>query len=368
MKAIKSIILSVVIAGAAVPAFAQTPQRIPTPNDTITPVRKLPNGNVLFSVYAPKAREIVLKGDVANYNNEITTRQSSNGVWTFEVTNVPEGALRYYYIIDGVATKEPTSVKPEIQTTVASLDNGDEFFAYKKDVPHGTVSIHWYESKNLGTTRRVHVWTPAGYEKSKGKTKLPVLYLLHGGGDNDEAWYKTGQANNILDNLLAEGKMEPMIVVMPDGGCGIEPFTVDVRESLIPYIQNTYNVYTDSAHRAIAGLSMGGMEVLDILEWDYQMYKYVWVLSSGWMFNEKMKDPKNEQHMKEIIPDINKNVKELVFTQGGKEDITYYNGDLTMNLFKKLGMEFEYIEAPGGGHTWYTWRNDLYHLAQRIFK
>jgi len=368
-----SLAISLLIA-LFLPAKLCAQGRAISPNDTIVPVRKLPNGNVLFSVYAPKAREVVLKGDVANYNNEITTRESKTGVWTFEVTNVPEGALRYYYIIDGVATMEPTSSKPNIQTNVYNLDKGDEFFAYRKDIPHGSVSVHFYESTVIGQTRSVHVWTPAGYEKNLGKKKLPVLYLIHGGGDDDSSWYRTGQANNILDNLLAEGKMEPMIVVMPNGTVKTETlagevpiFVEDLHECIVPFIESKYNVYTDPSHRAIAGLSMGGWETMETALAYYDDYDYVWVLSAGWHTSDQAKYEYESTHLKQIAADFNKTVKQFVLTQGNPEDIAYYNCQATRKLLDDAGIKYEYYSEPGG-HTWYTWRKNLYALAQRIFK
>ncbi|MCQ2146138.1 MAG: endo-1,4-beta-xylanase Z [Bacteroidales bacterium] len=348
-------------------------ERVTSPNDTIVPVRKLSNGNVLFSVYAPKARTIELKGDVANYNNKITTREGSDGVWTFEVTNVPEGALRYYYVIDGVATMEPTASKPEIQKNVYSLDTPGSFYAFDKDIPHGVVSVMKYNSTVDGKARTAHIWIPAGYQKAK--TKLPVLYLLHGHGDDDSSWIASGEADNILDKLFAEGKMEPMLVVMPNGDLGevddmfiCGPKVVeDFVNVVIPQVESTFNVYTDPSHRAIAGLSMGGWETLDMLSQHYDMFSYVWVLSSGWFADIKEKYDYEAAHLKEIASKVNKQLNQRVFTQGAPEGVAYENGLKTTALCKDAGIKYEFYSAPGG-HTWYTWRNNLHALAQRLFK
>ncbi len=368
----KSLFLSFILAlTTSLPLAAQW-VHTPTPNDTLQPVRKLANGNVLFSIYAPKARDIKLLGDAANYNNEITTRELPNGVWTFEVTNVPEGALRYYFMVDGVATADPLMEKQYQQRMFNGFDKPSDFFGYRKDIPHGTISVLKYESKTLGCTRTIHVWTPAGYEKSK--KKLPVLYLIHGGGDNDASWSGVGQADNILDNLLAEGKMKEMIVVMPNGTiktsdlAGEVPlFVEDLKNDIVPFVEKTYNVYTDAAHRAIAGLSMGGWETLETAIKYYDMYQYIWVLSSGWFKTDKSKYELEAKHLKEIAPAFNKAVKQFVMTQGDPEDIAYYNGEATRKLFEEAGIHPEWYSRPGG-HTWYTWRWNLYELAQRIFK
>lgn len=367
----KSTLLTLSFLALSLSASAQF-SRVPSPNDTLQPVRKLANGNVLFSIYAPKAREVKLMGDAANYNNEITTREQPNGVWTFEVTNVPEGALRYYFVVDGVATADPLMEKQYQQRMFNGFDKPEDFFGYRKDIPHGAVTVQKYESKTLGCTRTVHVWTPAGYEKSK--QKLPVLYLIHGGGDNDASWSGVGQADNILDNLLAEGKMKPMLVVMPNGTietddlAGEVPlFVEDLKNDIVPFIEKTYNVYTDAAHRAIAGLSMGGWETLETAVKYYDMYQYIWVLSSGWFKTDKAKYELEAKHLPEIAPAFKKAVKQFVMTQGDPEDIAYYNGVATRELFEKAGIPMEFYSEPGG-HTWYIWRKNLYQLAQRIFK
>ena len=225
---------------------------------------------------------------------------------------------------------------------------------------------------HLKTTRRLHVWTPAGYEKSV--EKLPVLYLIHGGGDTDLAWPTVGCAGNILDNLLAENKMQPMIVVMPNGSIATENlmdevplFAKDLMNDIIPYIEANYRVLTDKDHRALAGLSMGGMETLEAGLNHYKEFGYLWVLSSGWFETNKKMYAERSTYLKTIAQDFNHTVHALHFTQGGPEDIAYNNCKAMLKLFDAAGINYKYSEAPGG-HTWYTWRNDLYNLAQQLFK
>lgn len=212
---------------------------------------------------------------------------------------------------------------------------------------------------------------PAGYEKSK--QKLPVLYLIHGGGDTDTSWPNAGAAGIILDNLLADGKIKPMIVVMPNGTITnvpneVPPFAQDMVTDIIPFVEKNYNVLTDKNNRAIAGLSMGGMETMETAFQHIDMFSYVWVLSSSFMPGA---DPQKEAERLNVpanVAKMNKSFKKLVFTQGGPSDIAYKNCENTRRALQALGLNFEYEENEQKGHSWGTWRADLYNLAQRIFK
>lgn len=349
-------------------------QRTPTPNDTLQSVRRLNDGSVIFSIYAPKARTVSVAGDCVPWGpdaQQIT--EQPNGVWSMRVANVSEGAYRYHFVVDGMAVADPKDTRMQEQSAIATLTTtGDEFFALK-DVPHGAISQRTYYSATLKAWRRLHVWTPAGYETS-GK-KLPVLYLVHGGGDTDVSWPGVGCAGQILDNLLAEGKMVPMIVVMPNGTIEADDmmgevplFAEDMTTSIIPFIEKNYRVQTDAKHRAMAGLSMGGMETMETCFQNIDLFSYVWILSSSFAPG---RDPKSEATRLGLTPDkvekMNKQFRQLVLCQGGPEDIAYKNCENTRSVLDELGIKYEYTEAPGG-HTWFTWRRDLYNLAQRIFK
>ena len=288
-------------------------QRTPTPNDTLQSVKVLSDGRIALNIYAPQAKKVDIEGDIIPWGKKPDVMKSVSGVWTVTVPPVKAGAYRYHFIVDGVKVFDPKSPEAHEISAVLKVEAKDgDFFSMKEDVAHGAIAQRYYHSKTLKTTRRLHVWTPAGYEKSV--EKLPVLYLIHGGG-------------NILDNLLAENKMQPMIVVMPNGSIATENlmdevplFAKDLMNDIIPYIEANYRVLTDKDHRALAGLSMGGMETLEAGLNHYKEFGYLWVLSSGWFETNK-----------------------------------------------KMYAERSTYEAPGG-HTWYTWRNDLYNLAQQLFK
>lgn len=347
-----------------VDASAQWQRQI-TPNDTLKSVRTLSNGNTLISIYAPKARQVNVSGDIGRPARNF----QKNGVWFFEFEGVKPGAYRYSFTVDGVQVIDPKSEIAANNRPSAIVDpTGKEFFSYNPNIEHGAMAVRSYWSKTSGQTRTMRVWTPAGYENSK--KKLPVLYLVHGGGDTDTSWPSVGCAGDILDNLLAEGKMVPMIVVMPNGtfpGNEVPIFAQDLVTDIIPFVEKNYRVLTDQAHRAMAGLSMGGMETLEAVFNNPEMFGYAWVLSSS--FAPGVEPAKEAERLgcAAKIPVINKTVKEFVFTMGGESDIAYKNGINTRDYLKKAGLNFEYIEVEGG-HSWYAWRQNLYDLAQRIFK
>lgn len=351
-------------------ALAQR-QREANPNDTLRSLRQLPNGNVVASIYAPDAQTVELAGDIVPWGQNISPVKQPNGVWQFTIPNVSAGAYRYYFVVDGVSVYDPKDPAAEASFPIACIGDGSEFFAMK-DVPHGAIAQRFYYSSTLKQTRRLHVWTPAGYEKTK--EALPVLYLIHGGGDTDISWPTIGRAGFILDNLLAEGKIKPMVVVMPNGtihtGSLFEEvplFSKDLIGSIIPFIENNYHVVADKHHRALAGLSMGGMETLETMMTDYKLFDYYWVMSSGFLRDDNARATYQKRFNEMAADGFNKSVKRLVFTMGGTEDFAHGNCQEMLKMFDKAGIKYEYYEAPGG-HSWYTWRNDLYNFAPQLFK
>ncbi len=373
MSVFRNLMVLIAAGALAMPALAQW-QRTPTPNDTLQSVRRLPDGSVVFSIYAPKARQVSVTGDCVPWTpGSLRVTEQPNGVWHIQVPKVEDGAYRYQFVVDGMRVFDPKNPLAAETTPMTVLTStGDEFFAMK-DVPHGAIAQRTYWSETLKGWRRLHVWTPAGYETSK--QKLPVLYLVHGGGDNDLSWPTVGCAGQILDNLMAEGKMEPMIVVMPNGTIASDDmigevplFADDMVTSIIPYIEQNYRCLTDRKHRAMAGLSMGGMETMETTFQHPELFAYVWVLSSSFAPG---RDPKAEADRLGLTPErvaqMNKTFLQLYLTQGGPEDIAYNNCKNTRSVLDQLGLKYQYYEVKGG-HSWQAWRQNLYDLAQRIFK
>ena len=359
----RKILFAIVAMMVCASASAQF-QRTPTPNDNLVSVETAKDGSVTFRIYAPNAKQVGLSGDIGARG--LTFTKSDDGVWSATLPNVTPGAFRYTFVVDGITVFDPKySRLGEIRPVVEIMPQDQDAFWAMKDVPHGAVAQVYYKSSTMGTTRRMHVWTPAGYNASVDK--LPVLYLIHGGGDNDASWPGVGCAGNILDNLLAEGNMEPMIVVMPDGSMPTDKFADELVKDIIPYIQKNYRTKTDAANRALAGLSMGGLETMESFMAYPDMFGYINVMSSGWFANNREMYANGEKRLNEIATTLNKTAKLLLFTQGGPEDIAYNNGKEMLKVFDKCGIKYEFSEMPGG-HSWHVWRHDLHNLAPRLFK
>ena len=360
----KITVLVAVLLGCTVAAQAQGWMRQPTPNDTLQSTRVLPNGDVLFQIYAPEASSVSVSGDLP-WGKPITFTKAGNGVWKGVCEGLDNGVFRYNFVVDGVRVQDPKAPLSAEQSSLLTKGEG-----YIKDVPHGAVAQRYYYSKNLKQMRRLHVWTPAGYEKSA--RKLPVLYLIHGGGDNDASWPGVGAAGWILDNLLAEGKMVPMIVVMPNGTIPVQnevpPFAEDMYSSIIPFIEANYNVIADKDHRAVAGLSMGGMETMEVAFSHPDDFAYVWVLSSSFQPGQDPAAESARLKVKENVAKMNRNFKKMVFTQGGPTDIAYNNCKNTLQQLDKDGLKYDYMENAQAGHSWTTWRADLQTLAPTLFR
>ena len=357
------ILVAVAVLAVSLSASAQGWMRQPTPNDTLRSAIVLPNGNVMFQIYAPKASQVAVSGDLP-WDKPVKFVKKDNGVWQGICEGLADGCFRYSFNVDGVKVQDPKAPLSAEQASILTKGEG-----YIKNVPHGAVAQRFYWSETLGEMRRLHVWTPAGYEKQADK--LPVLYLIHGGGDNDASWPGVGAAGFILDNLLAEGKMVPMIVVMPNGTIPVQnevpPFAQDMVTSIIPFIEANYNVLTDKAHRAVAGLSMGGMETMEVAFTHPDMFDYVWVLSSSLMPGQDPAAESARLGIKKNIAKLNA-FKKMVFTQGGPSDIAYNNCKNTRAQLDKDGLKYEYMENAQAGHSWATWRADLQTLAPTLFK
>jgi enterochelin esterase family protein len=321
------------------------------------------DSSATFRLYAPDAKTVVLGGDVKGEKTE----RSPDGLWTMTTaSHLNPSVYRYFFIVDGVKANDPKNpMVADFRPMVEIVPRDQTFFWQQKDVPHGLLSIVYYYSKATNSTRRMFVWTPPGYFANNNK--LPVLYLLHGGGDNDTNWPGQGKAGWILDNLSAAGKIVPMVVVMPDGSIPVETFASDLGNNIIPYVESNFRVWHDTPHRAIAGLSMGGVETLETLLKFPDKFAYVNVMSSGWFANKPGTYEKYDALVKAAAPTLKKTVKYLIFTTGGASDIADKNNDLTRAVFDKYDIESD-LSKMEGGHSMYVWRHNLYDFTQKIFK
>ena len=247
-----------------------------------------------------------------------------------------------------------------------------------KNVPHGAVATVNYYSTALSKFRRMHVYTPPGYELG-GSQKLPVFYLLHGAGDCDEAWTSVGRAGFILDNLIAEKKAKPMIVVMPAGHTSAatfrpaqageerrrDEFQEDFLKDVMPFVEKNYRTLTDRPHRAIAGLSMGGGQTLDAAFTHLDKFAYIGVFSSGVLGDDRIADWENEHAAMLDNASLKKGLKTLWFSTGS-DDFLVATSKSTVEMLKKHGFDATFQESTGA-HTWINWRNYLNEFAQKLF-
>lgn len=345
--------------------------------------------HIVFRILAPKAESVKLSAGDLPSGGQTELVKGANGVWEATVGPVDPGAYRYSFNVDGVSVIDPRNAAiSESNNNVWSLVNvpGADFMD-TKEVPHGAVAAVTYYSKALKRFRRMHVYTPPGYEV--GADKYPVFYLLHGAGDCDEAWTSVGRAGFILDNLIAAGKAKPMIVVMPAGhtrAFGFGPrggdrpnrdeFVDDFVTDIQPYAETHYRVIADRAHRAIAGLSMGGAQTLNIAVPHLDQFAYFGVYSSGvfGIAGGGRGGPGQgggtdwEDGHKQVLDDAKlKDGLKLVWFATGKDDFLIETSRATVAMLKKHGFDVAWHETAGA-HTWINWRNYLNEFAPLLFQ
>jgi enterochelin esterase family protein len=382
-------VLPLALACAAVltnwtPAPAQDRSR---PPDFVSPEVSA-DRKVTFRIHAPKAEAVQLNaGDIPGTNRGVTFKKADNGVWEATVGPVPSGAYRYTFRVDGVPVidpRNPSTSESNANTWSLVYVPGSEV-SDTKDVPHGAVAQVTYYSPSLRRFRRMHVYTPPGYEQGQGK--YPVLYLLHGASDSDASWSTVGRAGFILDNLIAAGKARPMLVVMPAGHTGpfrfgpardrsferqMNEFDHDFVQGVKPTVEKRYRVLADRDHRAIAGLSMGGAQTLSIAFSQLDDYGYIGVFSSGIFgiaggFGGSAPNRQwEEQHQKILDDAAAKKGLRLVWFGCGKQDFLVQTSNATVSMLKGHGFEVVSRETDGG-HTWLNWRAYLHEFAPLLF-
>jgi enterochelin esterase-like enzyme len=357
-----------------------------TPGDTLHSLTMAPDGSITFRIYAPEARGVAVgRGDIPEPLRKSGLAKMANGVWEGTLGPLAPGAYRYVFTVDQLSVMDPRnpSVSESNENAWSLLYVPGADFMEVARVPHGAVAAVTYYSHSLQRFRRMHVYTPPGYEA--GDAKYPVFYLLHGAFDCDDSWSTVGRAGIILDNLIAAGKAVPMVVVMPAGHTGpfsfggggrssagspkdefLEDFTGDVR----PYVESHYRVFIDRRHRAIAGLSMGGAQTLNIAMAHLADYSSFGVFSSG-LFelggNRAGNDPTwEDQHLATLDnPELKRGLAHVWFATG-KDDFLLQVSRKTVDLLTKHGFTVEFHETAGG-HTWINWREYLRDFAPLLF-
>jgi enterochelin esterase family protein len=298
----------------------------------------------------------------------------ADGVWSVTLGPVAPDILDYSYRIDGVQTIDPHNARVKLwQGGAASLVEvpGEAPLYYDlQDVPHGDVHAHYYQSKTVGETRRVYVYTPPGYEA--GTKSYPALYLLHGSGDNESTWTEVGRAHLILDNLIAAGKAEPMVVVMPNGHPvpwgtrapgNSDLFRQDLVEDLMPVIERRYRVKKDRGSRAVAGLSMGGGQAVDAGLGRTDLFRYVGA------FSAYVDSPGDNATVKQFAADVEKanEPAPVLWVSIGEDDFLLDNQKAFHGFLEERGIRHTF-QITAGYHSWLVWRPYLRDFAPLLFR
>lgn len=334
----------------------------------------LPDNRVIFRIKAPDAQKMQI-----DLGRKYDMARDTGGYWQVTTDSIGEGFHYYSLLVNGVAVADPSSETFYGMGRMASGIEipfaGGAYYAVK-DIPHGDVRIKRYYSAATNSWRRLYIYTPPGYDIDTNE-QYPALYLLHGGGEDERGWAAQGKTDLIIDNLIAEKKAKPMLVIMMDGNFGsggiagfgersLQMFENELKQSVIPFVETNYRAATDSKSRALAGLSMGGLQTLYAGLKNTRLFAYLGVFSSGWWANQPALSNPQYEFMKNNSATINSNLTSFWIAMGGKEDIAYNNCKIMLGKFDEMGIRYTYSEYPGG-HTWPVWRNNLYNFAQLLF-
>src|SRR3972149_9607984 len=375
------IILLITFSGSL--CLAQTDQQTVKedfkPSSTNQPGKEYPmvnsEGRVRTSISAPEADSVLLDISAVKYN----LTKDENGVWTGESGPQDEGFHYYQIWVDGAAVPDPNSLYYYGAMRWGSgieIPAHDQNIYSLKDVPHGQIREIYFPSESTNTSRRAFVYTPPDYEKDLNK-RYPVLYLQHGWGENEYGWPNQGKTNLIMDNLIAEGKAKPFIIVMTYGmtndvkigglrNFDIKPFQTVLVEELIPYIDANFRTLTDQPHRAMAGLSMGGFKTKLVTLKNLDIFSHIGLFSGG---SISLDDVNNTPGFKDKV--------RLVFVSYGSRELDRMreggwafggNPEESTEAISKEGINSHFYVSPNTAHEWQSWSRSLHEFAQLIFK
>ncbi len=336
------------------------------------------DNSITFRFNAPNAKSVELSAQFMKENQPMI--KGENGIWSITTSPVAPDLYPYCFIVDGVSVTDPNNVLifPNEQFKHSLVDIQDSIPAIYsvKDVPHGRISYKFYKSKTLSDTRPLVVYTPPSYDPQSDK-KYPVLYLIHGATDTHETWFKVGRVNFILDNLIAEGKAQPMIVVMPYANPGMtflgqvntaikNPFdyTDELIDDVIPFVEKNYQVQANSSGRAVAGFSRGGYQSLHAGLGHPDIFEYVCAFAPA--VNAQLAEKNFKDGTYASSQDLKSKLK-LLWLGCGTEDFLYEWTQSFINNLDKQNIPYEKMYTPGG-HTWMNCRLYLNEIAQKIFQ
>ena len=323
--------------------------------------------SITFRYYSKSAERVFVSGELLKAPVPLT--RDTSGIWSVTIPPVQPDIYPYSFWVDSVQIADPNNsyifANERFKRSIVDVPGDVPLVHSLQNVPHGKVSYRYYKSSTLGVTRQLLVYTPPGFDP-RGKTKYPVLYLIHGGSDTEETWTKVGRANLIADNLIAQKKATPMIIVMPYGNVRPKPmsdFTTEVINDIIPFIESNYPVRTDRRYRGVAGFSVGGGQTLNIGLMHTDKFGHVCSYAPYTETEEFRKNFTNWQ------PDADRMNRQLqTFTISvGTEDFLYESVKQNIAMFQQKKLNLQPIIVPGG-HTWMNCKLFLATTLQSLFK
>lgn len=395
---LKTALIASVLAVAVAVTVAQSPAPLqggrgagpgggmPTPYTALLSPEVHADRTVTLRLRAPNATQVEVAGEIMQAKAPIAMTKSEDGVWTATLGPLPPEIWVYNFRVQGVDVADPSNpaIKPVppgfAMSSFVEVPGDTPAFYDSRPVLHGEVRMVLYESKTMGVTRWVWIYTPPNYDKSGAK--YPVLYLLHGNGEAQNGWVMNGRANIILDNLIADKKAQPMIVVMPQGhalqGANVGPlvrltgetdmfskrFPQDLLQEVIPLVERNYRVYTDADQRAIAGLSMGGGQALSIGLARTDLFHYVLGFSGA--VGGPFMNAETEFGEALSKPEVLNSRLRLLWVSCGKQDFLYPANRQFVDMLKGKGVNVLFRETEGS-HVWSVWRNYLNETAPMLF-
>jgi enterochelin esterase-like enzyme len=352
-----------------------------------------PDNSVIFRIKAPGASSVQVVGTWATDFKPVSMAKNDANIYEVKIGPLPSDMYEYRFILDSALMLDPNN--NAVTRDGSIVENrllipgklGDLIAVH--DVPHGNVSAVWYPSPTLGAVRRMYVYTPPGYEN--GKDLYPVMYLLHGGGGDEDGWINRGRANYIIDNLIASKEAKPMIIVVtngnPDavaapldrpltstndisgiGGMASLRFEESLVKDVVPYIEKNYRVISNADSRALTGFSMGGYQTQNITNNYPGMFNYVGVMSMGLFssFGNNNSNYNKDKHVAQL-KSLMASKPKFYWIGIGKNDFLYGTVTKLRSLYDEIGFRYTYRESEGS-HTWKEWRLYLTELATKFFK
>ncbi len=349
------------------------------------------DNTVTFRLKAANATKVEVVGDFLSKDEKAEMKKINNDVWEYTTPKALAPELySYSFMMDGIKISDPSNVFMSRDVVTISnlfMIDGKESELYKvQNVPHGSLSKVWYHSDNLNADRRITVYTPAGYETNN--QRYPVLYLLHGMGGDEDSWSTLGRAAQILDNLIAQGKAKPMIVVMTNGNSDLQatwgesptgyvtptielPKTTDgsfeeAFPEVVTFVDKAYRTIAKKESRAIAGLSMGGFHSMQISKEYPTLFNYIGLFSASARFKGR-KDSHIYENCEAKLKTQFAQKPALYWIAIGKDDFLYEENQKFRSFLDSKGFQYTYVESEGG-HIWKNWRNYLCQFLPLIFK